>query len=181
MRKISVVTTYLYKKNAIWMPNSFFGILWRSIFFLVILTVFILLFCIPLTREQGDIPVPHTGDVQIFLSWGDINDLDICCIDPQGERIDYKNMNSQSGGCLDIDMNAELPYRRSPIENIYWSIGGAPSGEYKVYLTFFNQHSLQRSSSEYKIVVKYNGKEEEYSGTITKAQKEIFICSFVVE
>lgn len=181
MRKISIVTTYIQKKIAIWKPNSFFGFLWRSVLFLILLTIFILLFCFPIYTEQEEPPVPHTGDVQILLSWSDINDLDLCCIDPHGDRIDYKKMTSRSGGCLDIDMNASRPYKRSPIENIYWPTGGAPRGEYNVYLTFFNQHSLSKSSSDYKIVVKHCGEEEVFSGTITRDQKDVFICSFVVE
>jgi hypothetical protein len=78
-------------------------------------------------------------------------------------------------------MNAGSPYSQTPIENIYWPTGGAPDGKYKVYITFYKQNSEFNSSSAFKVIVKYNDKSEEYTGSISQGQKDILICSFTVE
>ena len=188
MRKIDVVTTYIKQKFFFWKPNTWFGYLLRAIVFLTLLALFILLFWLP--QEEGNAPeplpepptpIPHTGDVQILLSWSDVNDLDLCCEDPYGEKIDYQHKESNSGGRLDVDMNAGSPYSQTPIENIYWPTGGAPDGKYKVYITFYKQNSEFNSSSAFKVIVKYNDKSEEYTGSISQGQKDILICSFTVE
>jgi len=187
MRKIDIVTTFIKQKLYFWKPNTWFGYLLRAISFLFFLTVYILLFCMPADEENSPepeptpVPEPHTGDVQILLGWNDINDLDICCVDPFGEKIDYKHKESNSGGRLDVDMNAGEPFSSAPIENIYWPTGGAPNGNYKVYLTFFKRNSVNISSSNYKIMVKYNDKVEEFTGPIAIGQKNVLICSFTVE
>lgn len=190
MRKIDIVTTYIKQKFFFWKPNTWFGYLLRTVFFLIFLTVFVLLFCLPpkmentpepLPEPNPPVPVPHTGDVQILLSWDDVNDLDLCCEDPYGEKIYFKHKESSSGGRLDVDMNAGSPYSHTPIENIYWPTGGAPDGKYTVYLTFYKQNSEYNPSSNFKIVVKYNDKEEEFTGSITQGQKNVLICSFIVE
>ena len=186
MRKINIVTTYIKEKSFFWSPNSWFGYLLRAIFFLALLSIFILLFCLPHVEEDGPeldppTPVPHTGDVQILLSWSDVNDLDLCCEDPFGAKINYQYKESNSGGRLDVDMNVRAPYSHTPIENIYWPTGGAPKGKYKVYLTFYRQNSDSTPLSNFTILVKYNDKSEEYSGSIASGQKDVLICSFTVE
>ena len=65
-------------------------------------------------------PIPSGGDVQVLLSWGNYNDLDLKCSDPSGEIISFSHKRSRSGGQLEIDMNVEYPSSRNPIENIYW-------------------------------------------------------------
>lgn len=127
-------------------------------------------------------PKPHTGDVQILLSWSDINDLDIACIDPSGQKVWYKNKKVPSGGELDIDMNVgEGPYRNDPIENIYWPTGRAPKGRYTVILTYFARNEGNDRPTPYTIKVKYGDKTDTYTGVATKVHESIKICTFVIE
>ena len=196
MKKIDVITTYVKANSGFWKPKSWFGYLLCSLMFLILLSVFILLFCLPDEREyepevpeqevieepqqNQDTPIPGTGDVQILLKWYDENDLDISCVDPNNEKIYYNHLVSASGGRLDIDMNREKPYRLTPIENIFWPDGGAPKGTYKVYLTYYSKHSETKIMSNYDIFVKCNGITNQYSGIIGPDQKGVHICTFTV-
>ncbi|KAF0172208.1 MAG: hypothetical protein FD161_4099 [Limisphaerales bacterium] len=63
-----------------------------------------------LKREEA-----KTGDVQISLMWDSLNDLDLHCVGPDGERIYHNHRRSQSGGELDVDMNARYTGRSEVI------------------------------------------------------------------
>jgi serine protease len=122
---------------------------------------------------------PSTGDVQVLLSWDNYNDLDLICIDPNNEKVWFKNKNVSSGGKLEIDMNVNYPGSKSPIESIYWPSGGAPNGTYSVFLLYYKQH-ININETPYKIIVKYGDKTEEHSGTIKHEDKPIPICTFTL-
>jgi uncharacterized protein YfaP (DUF2135 family) len=80
------------------------------------------------------------GDIQFSLSWNNSNDLDLHCIDPKGVEIWYINTISiATGGTLDHDANASQ-YTDTPVENIYWPVGGAPAGIYQVFVVHYAQH-----------------------------------------
>jgi subtilisin family serine protease len=136
--------------------------------------------------KSGDIsncketPKPSTGEVQIFLSWNNYNDLDLICTDPDGQTIWYKNKNVPSGGQLEIDMNVENKDSKNPIENIYWSTGAAPVGTYNVYLQFYRKHESTINNTPYTIKVKYGDKMETYKGVIKKEDNTLHICSFTL-
>lgn len=92
-----------------------------------------------MAQRLGDVGAKG-GDIQFSLSWDNFNDLDLHCIDPRGVEIWYQNTNSAAtGGLLDHDANANN-YTLSPVENIYWPVGGAPAGIYQVYVVFYAQH-----------------------------------------
>jgi hypothetical protein len=125
-------------------------------------------------------PTPSTGDVQVLLRWNNYNDLDLYCIDPQGETVWFKNKRVSSGGQLEIDMNVEYPDSKKPIENIYWSNGGAPNGTYNVYLVYYKKHEPSINGTPYTIKVKYGKKSNEYKGVIAQEDKPLHICSFTL-
>ena len=78
-----------------------------------------------------------TGDVQVTLSWSDLNDLDLHVTDPTGATINYINTTSASGGRLDVDANPGCTSpTASPRENIFWA-GQAPTGSYQVSVVYF--------------------------------------------
>lgn len=60
-----------------------------------------------------------TGDLRCSLSWFNYDDLDIHLIEPNGNRIMFNNMKSRdTGGHLDVDMNAGGRSSRNAVENI---------------------------------------------------------------
>jgi subtilisin family serine protease len=125
-------------------------------------------------------PIPSSGDVQILLNWNNYNDLDLCCTDPQGETVWFKNKRVASGGQLEIDMNVEYPDSKNPIENIYWIKNGAPNGTYNVYLLYYKKHETNINETPYAIKVKYGNKTEDFNGVIKKEDKAMHICTFTL-
>jgi len=94
-----------------------------------------------LEKRLGEVSAKG-GDIQISLSWHNFNDLDLHCIDPARQEIWFANRRSTStGGELDIDQNAHPPYTLAPVENIYWPIGGAPPGLYRIFVVYYAPHS----------------------------------------
>lgn len=125
-------------------------------------------------------PTPTTGDIQILLNWNNYNDLDLYCIDPNGESVWFKNKSVQSGGQLEIDMNVEYPDSKNPIENIFWPNNTAPQGTYNVYLRYHKKQEPNIDETPYTISVKYAGETEKYNGLIKKVDDALHICSFTL-
>lgn len=81
-----------------------------------------------------------TGDIQVSLIWNTVDDIDLHVqyINNQGQEIIFwHNRFGMSGGILDIDMNGSGPQSNTPIENIFWPFGSAPSGRYVIAVHFF--------------------------------------------
>jgi subtilisin family serine protease len=123
---------------------------------------------------------PSTGDVQVLLSWNNYNDLDLACIDPEGNPVWYKNKRTPSGGQLEIDMNREYPDSRTPIENIFWQPGSAPNGTYEIYLWLYKQHEPNINETPYTITVRYGNRTENFAGRIKKEDGRVQVCTFTL-
>lgn len=126
-------------------------------------------------------PEPTTGSVQVLLEWHNYNDLDLICVDPNGEAVWYRNKKVSSGGMLEIDMNAGSQYSSSPIENIYWPQIGAPKGKYMVGVLYYKRHDTQYATSDFKVTVRYGNSERLYQGTAQNQGETIKICEFTLE
>lgn len=131
--------------------------------------------------NSDPVPVPHTGDVQILLKWNNLNDLDLACIDPYGDMVCFQNKKVPSGGELDVDMNAGGITSSNPIENIYWPTGGAPKGQYTVYVTYFAQYELFKHKTSYEVMVKHGGVTDTYTGKLTRRGQNELICTFTID
>lgn len=132
--------------------------------------------------NADSIPAPQTGDVQIQLKWHNFNDLDIACTDPFGQTVNFRNKHVPSGGCLDVDMNAGGLKSNQPLENIYWPTGGAPSGNYTVYLKYYARKDSYEDATPYEVFVKYGDKAENYTGTLSSINTGWNkICSFTLK
>ncbi|HYF47348.1 MAG TPA: DUF6777 domain-containing protein, partial [Acidimicrobiales bacterium] len=75
-----------------------------------------------------------TGDVQVTLQWAGGVDLDLHVIGPDGAEINYGSRTSPSGGMLDQDAQSGCS---ACVENVFWPTGGAPPGEYQVWVVNF--------------------------------------------
>lgn len=132
-------------------------------------------------KRESEQEIPSSGDVQIHLKWNNYNDLDIVCVDPNGDSVYFKNKSVRSGGVLEIDNNARQPFTKTPQENIYWPDGKAPFGKYQVILVYYKQHESSINETPYSIMVKHGDKVDNYNGYMKKNDKIKSICTFILD
>lgn len=199
----NLVFTAEYKKKS-WCTRWWF---WLMLLLLLLLIAFLLWYFLHTSSKSkidGPVPVPvvdtttvvdtshvrygenedielSTGEVEITLNWHDGNDLDLSCVEPNGNKIWFKDKESRSGGCLEVDMNARSIDRVNPVEHIFWPNNDAPKGTYHVRVNFYNRHDDCPKSSSYTVRVKYGNKVENYSGTLTGEGSVNKVCSFTLE
>lgn len=162
-----------------WMPFGVWKWFLLAFLFLVSLLLFMFLFTFPFVRTETPEPVVHEGDVEVLLCWSTADDLDLHCKDPGGEVINFQKKTSSSGGKLDVDMNVNggIDGKKS-MEHIYWPVGGAPAGEYRVWVKLFSSHSAY-GKSDYTVTVKANGRKYTYSGVLREEGCTDEVCVFV--
>lgn len=78
-------------------------------------------------RAGGNVTAP----VRFSLSWFNYDDLDLHCIEPNGNEIYYGSKRGTYGQ-LDVDMNAGGRSTREPVENIFFGRDRPVDGTYKV-------------------------------------------------
>ena len=120
-----------------------------------------------------------SGDVQISLMWDNRNDIDLHCLTPLKEHIYFNQKRVKSGGELDVDMNAREPYSDKPVENIYWSAGGAPPGRYVIQVHHYERHE-KVGPTPFTVGLKANGRVEEFKGTAIPGEPAQTIHTFEV-
>lgn len=95
-----------------------------------------------------------TGDFQATLRWDNAADLDLHVVDPNGEEIYYGSPSSSSGGELDVDANVGCG-DPGAIENVFWPVDAAPSGEYLIWVDNFATCDVP--SPPWRLVVRVDG------------------------
>ena len=87
-----------------------------------------------------------TGDLCCRLAWFNHDDLDFHMMEPNGREIYFGAKGpSDSGGRLDVDMNAGGGTTRTPVENIFYpSHSKMQRGD---YILFVNQFSRRESTN----------------------------------
>ncbi len=109
-----------------------------------------------------------TGDVQVTLTWNANADIDLYVEDPSGDEIYYRNPTVSSGGELDIDNRCSNFIMGMP-ENIYWPLGKAPVGRYKVRVNYYDdcgRFGVRTGPVDWTIKTKVNGRMYTFSGTL---------------
>jgi len=123
-------------------------------------------------KQRLDREGAKSGDVQISLKWDNYNDLDLHVVCPSGETIYFGHRKSECGGELDVDMNVS-PTSVKPVENVYWPVGKAPSGQYQVFVNHFKNHGRSgcKDPTAYQVQICCNGITEQFEGMISSGQK----------
>jgi Ca-activated chloride channel family protein len=116
-----------------------------------------------------------SGDVRVSLMWNNINDLDLHVIDPAGEEIFYGRKKSRSLGELDVDMNVS-DFTTKPVENVYWPLGKAPSGHYRVFVQFYTDR--ERRPSPFTVEVLNKGEVSTFEGVARYRGERVPVCEF---
>ena len=118
-----------------------------------------------------------TGGVQVSLIWNNGNDLDLCVRCPSGELIWFKHKQSQCGGVLDVDMNANQVLSWTPVENVYWQKDRAPKGQYQVFVHHFANNGF-RDPTPFQVAVKTNDRTKTFGGVVSFGQPRILVHQF---
>ncbi len=125
-----------------------------------------------LERERA-----KTGDVQVSLLWNNFNDLDLHIVCPSGEPIFFSHRRSACGGELDVDMNAGGPTSNTPVENIYWPHGGAPNGNFSIYVHYYANHGGV-DPTRFRVAVKVGSRTHTFSGSVSRGDPPKLIYTF---
>jgi hypothetical protein len=136
--------------------------------------------CEEITKRRKELG-GKTGDVVVTLAYEGSDDLDVHCIEPSSDHISFQNMVSLSGGELDVDANAEIPYLEKPLENIYWPGGKAPEGRYKVFVHLFAKREMKQKETGFTVQVINKGVVSHYRGAVSTLNPVQHIKEFVVE
>jgi hypothetical protein len=120
-------------------------------------------------RSSRSEPVLGTGDVQVTLRWSAPVDLDLHVIDPAGQEIWYQSPSSSTGGILDVDANGNCQNMvSSPVENVFWPYGSAPSGGYQVLVVYYMTCGYA-GPVDYEVTVRQNDQVIDVrNGTVTQ-------------
>lgn len=94
--------------------------------------------------------------MRVSLHWFNTDDLDIHVIEPDGNRICFRNKS----GKLDVDMNVTSPLVRGAVENVRW-LATPRDGVYKVLID--NYRNRESVDVGYELQVESAGKVYEYS------------------
>lgn len=122
----------------------------------------------PEIQRDLDAAGARTGDIQISLSWRNRNDLDLYCIDPNGEEISFRNKKAtKSSGWLDVDANVSNPTDR-PVENIFWPYDEAPRGRYEVKVKHYSRREEDRT--RFQVSVKVGSRRTEHKGAVSEEE-----------
>lgn len=118
-----------------------------------------------------DVRIHRTGvgDIKISLSWDQPEDLDLHVIDPFGEEIYYDHPNSASGGHLDLDSNGACIIDDVDNENVYWALGAAPAGTYKVRVKY--EMHCSKPETNYLVTIIAGNELQTFQGSFTAAQE----------
>jgi uncharacterized protein YjdB len=130
--------------------------------------------------SQGNMSDPDTtsfstlqvgsGTLQISLSWGTPDDLDLHVVEPSGNEIYYGNSQSPDGGVLDLDSNAACDIDNIDNENVTWPNATPPAGQYIVRTDFWA--SCSGLSPAYQVTINNCGNVSQFTGSFTPDQQD---------
>ncbi|MFO0866344.1 MAG: hypothetical protein U0744_17155 [Gemmataceae bacterium] len=111
------------------------------------------------------------GDVQVSLFWNSKDDLDLHVVAPSGEEISYSHRKSKCNGTLDVDMN--VGYANAvfgAVENIYWPVGKAPQGKYRIFVVPYSHHNGSPGTADpahFTVRLIVQGRGETFQGNVS--------------
>ena len=114
--------------------------------------------------------VVGTGDFQVSVSWDQPTDLDLHLTTPSGARIFWNN-EEVGNGTLDLDSNPACFIDDINNENITFSNGQPPAGQYIVEVDYFDNCNIV-TPTNFLVTVRANGQIQTFSGRLVPADAE---------
>jgi uncharacterized protein YfaP (DUF2135 family) len=117
--------------------------------------------------------------LEIRLHWVGRNDLDLVVIDPRGEVLSFSQTRTSSGGAFIKDSNANCLYATSaePTESARWKSMPIPSGEYNIYVDFYEQCG-GREMVPFEVSVIADGQEQIFTGVVKQERERQLVTTF---
>jgi hypothetical protein len=113
----------------------------------------------PIAEQTVRVIRVGTGDVQVSVAWTGASDVDLHVYEPSGEEVYFGNLASETGGTLDLDSNPACNIDNKNNENIVWPTNGAPAGEYRVIVVYYDDCGVERS--DWVVTVQVKGRQPE--------------------
>lgn len=115
-----------------------------------------------------------TGDIQVTLRWTSTDDLDLAVNDPNGDVVAFFSPTVPSGGQLDVDANAGCGgTTTSPIENIFWPTGEAPTGEYTLAVNLFTRCEPSNTPIAFSVRLLVRGETQTFEGVVSDSEPTV--------
>ncbi len=111
-----------------------------------------------------------TGDFQVSVSWDQDTDLDLHLTTPSGDRIFWDN-EVVGNGMLDLDSNPICLIDGINNENITFSGGQPPAGQYIVEVDYFDNCNIL-TPTNFLVTVRANGQVQTFRGQLFPADVE---------
>lgn len=114
------------------------------------------------------------GDVKVTLTFDSSQDLDLSVVEPGGAEISFRNPVSPFGGRLDLDSGSNCVPSASNAENIFWPTDGAPVGEYRIRVHYFEQ-CVQGAAVNFSVHVENRDEVATYRGSFADGTQGTFV------
>jgi hypothetical protein len=111
----------------------------------------------PIAEQTVRVIRVGSGDVQVSVAWTGASDVDLHVFDPSGDEVYFGRPEVPSGGTLDLDSNPACNIDNKNNENIVWPLNGAPAGEYRVIVVYYDDCGVERS--DWVVTVQVKGRQ----------------------
>ena len=140
-------------------------------------------------KKNATVDPDNPGDIQgapgnprfnLQFNNGSRTDLDLYVQTPNGTILYFANPSGQNGN-LDVDcLCGDCP--NGPNENIYWTPGSAPKGNYKFWTEYYGDCDGGGSSSSYTMRIMNNASIlQTYTGTLSPAQTKSPVYTYTFQ
>ena len=147
------------------------GVAAATVLFLVVAVTFSAGQADSVGAQDGGSSSLGTGAIQVTLSWNGDNDMDLHVVDTGGFDVHWTQTQAPSGGFLDRDDVPHCEEGAQFVENVFWSRGTAPPGDYVAFVQNFRA-CPDRPAQSFILEVRIDGElVARDSGTLGQGQR----------
>jgi hypothetical protein len=139
---------------------------------------------IPDIEDRGRREMAQTGEIEIWLAWNGLADLDLGALCPDKKTtIDFEH-RVNCGGRLDVDMNCsgkdhdgnDCRVSEHPVEHILWPAGHAGPGPYQILVSNYHDGPPTR----FAVRLKKFGVVQDLPGGVAATKDRMVVADFAV-
>ena len=114
-----------------------------------------------------------SGELQVSVSWDQPTDVDLFLQEPSGNVIFFDNVESPTGGMLNLDSNPACNIDGLNNENIIYPDSTPPSGTYQVAVNYYDNCSIEEPTN-YVVTVRVNNETTSFTGSLLPSDANNF-------